>query len=208
MGSQATRRPNDRRRPWKADGRDRQGRRRGGIPRGKVSGLDEVVLEPRKESLVSSRERNEVGRVSSPRHLQGVGALGEKQIHDAFGSVIGRHMKRRPSVLVLGVDIGSLPKKSTRCRKRLVGQACGMERGLSFCIGCLHVVVRHCLGARFVTSSDESAACESAACETGASGGVSVSADQRQVQEAVCWLFCRWVVSSHPDLPHAEGLLV
>ena len=40
-----------------------------------------------------------------------------------------------------------------------------------------------------------------------ASGGVSVSADQRQVQEAVCWLFCRFFVSSHP-LPHAEGLLV
>ena len=40
-----------------------------------------------------------------------------------------------------------------------------------------------------------------------ASGGVSVSADQRLVQEAVCWLFCRFFVSSHP-LPHAEGLLV
>ena len=42
----------------------------------------------------------------------------------------------------------------------------------------------------------------------GSSGGVSVSADLRQVQEAVCWLFCRWVVSSHPDLPHGAGLLV
>ena len=40
-----------------------------------------------------------------------------------------------------------------------------------------------------------------------ASGGVSVSADQRQVQEAVCWLFCRLVVSSHPLL-HGVGLLV
>ena len=40
-----------------------------------------------------------------------------------------------------------------------------------------------------------------------ASGGVSVSAAQRQVQEAVCWLFCRFFVSSHL-LPHAEGLLV
>lgn len=106
------------------------------------------MLEARKESLVLPRERNQIGRVSSPRHLQGVSALGEKQIHDAFGSVIGRHMKRRPSVLVLGIDIGSLAKKDAGCRKRLVGQTCGMERGLSFCIGCLHVVVRHCLGTR------------------------------------------------------------
>lgn len=65
------------------------------------------------------------------------------------------------------------------------------------------------LAARFVFETDVYecvGVAEQIHCD--ASGGVSVSADQRQVQEAVCWLFCRWVVSSHPDLPHAEGLLI
>jgi hypothetical protein len=78
------------------------------------------MLEPRKESLVPLRERNEIGRVSSPRDLQGVCPLGEKEIYDALGSVVGRDMKGGPSVLVLGVDVGSVRKKSAGRRKRLV----------------------------------------------------------------------------------------
>jgi hypothetical protein len=78
------------------------------------------MLEARKETLVPLRERNEIGRVSSPCHLQGVRALGEKQICDALGSVVRRNMERRPSVLVLGIDVSSVRKKPARCRKRLV----------------------------------------------------------------------------------------
>jgi hypothetical protein len=64
------------------------------------------------------------------------------------------------------------------------------------------------LAARFILETDVYecvGVAEQIHCD--ASGGVSVSADRRQVQEAVCWLFCRFFVSSHP-LPHAKGLLV
>jgi hypothetical protein len=78
------------------------------------------MFEPRKELPMPLGERKQIGRVSSPRHLQGVSALGEKQIHDALGSVERRNMKGCPSVVVLGIDVGSLFKKRTRRRKRLV----------------------------------------------------------------------------------------
>jgi hypothetical protein len=78
------------------------------------------MFEPRKELPVPLRKRNEIGRVSSPRDLQGVCPLGEKQIDDAFRSIIRCDMKGCPSVLVLGVDVGLLRKKSARRRKRLV----------------------------------------------------------------------------------------
>jgi hypothetical protein len=78
------------------------------------------MFEPRKELPVPLRECNEIGRVSSPRDLQGVCPLGEKQIHDAFRSIIRCDMQGRPSVVVLGIDVGLLRKKPARCRKRLV----------------------------------------------------------------------------------------
>ena len=58
------------------------------------------------------RERNEIGRVSSPRDLERVSALGEEEICDALGSVVRRDMEGCPSLLVLGIDVGPLSRSA------------------------------------------------------------------------------------------------
>jgi hypothetical protein len=78
------------------------------------------MLEPRKELPVPLGESDEIRRVSSPRHLERVSAIGEKPIHDAFSSIERCDMEGCPSLFVLGIDIGSPFKKRTRRRKRLV----------------------------------------------------------------------------------------
>ncbi len=64
--------------------------------------------ETGKERPVVLGEGNEIGRISSPRDGHRVCTLGKKQIDDAVRSIERCDMKRCPSLLVFGVDVGSL----------------------------------------------------------------------------------------------------